>query len=119
MLSSRRESTLRSSVAGLLWVDRARSLVLLLSLSLTPSPRLVLVDGHRRCQRARRVEVVEVVEVDYESPLSLASALRGVEVVISTLAGPGFAAQPALADADKAEGVKLFVLSEVSRLVLF
>jgi len=52
---------------------------------------------------------VIVVEVDYDSPSSLASALTGVEVVVSTLAGAGFAAQIPLALAAKETGVQLFV----------
>jgi len=47
--------------------------------------------------------------VDYDSPSSLATALEGVEVVISTLAGGGVAAQVPLAEASKAAGVQLFV----------
>jgi len=52
-----------------------------------------------------------VVAVDYADPSSLVKALAGVEVVISALAAGGFAAQPALADAAKAAGAKLFVPS--------
>ncbi|KAL7413964.1 hypothetical protein BDY24DRAFT_386988 [Mrakia frigida] len=55
---------------------------------------------------------VTVKEVDYDSPSSLAAALEGVEVVVSTLAGPGFGAQVPLAEASKAAGVQLFVPSE-------
>lgn len=40
------------------------------------------------------------------------SAVSNVEVVISTLSGGGFAVQPALAQASKKAGVKLFVPSE-------
>lgn len=55
---------------------------------------------------------LKVVAVDYADAAGLADALRGVEVVISTLSGDGWAIQPALADAAKAAGVKLFVPSE-------
>ncbi|ORY58674.1 hypothetical protein BCR35DRAFT_326838 [Leucosporidium creatinivorum] len=55
----------------------------------------------------------ELKVVDYDSEDSLVEALKGVEVVISTLNGAGFAAQPALAKAAaKVGGVKLFVPSE-------
>ncbi|KAH7099987.1 NAD(P)-binding protein [Auriculariales sp. MPI-PUGE-AT-0066] len=50
--------------------------------------------------------------VDYADPASLSAALQGVEVVVSTLNRAGLAQQPALADAAKAVGVKLFVPSE-------
>jgi len=52
-----------------------------------------------------------VVAVDYADPSSLATALAGIEVVVSMLSsGSGGASlQPALADASKAAGVKLFV----------
>ncbi|KAK4704556.1 hypothetical protein P7C70_g1660, partial [Phenoliferia sp. Uapishka_3] len=55
---------------------------------------------------------VTVKQVDYTSPGSLISALKGVDVVISTLSGEGFAAQTPLADAAKAAGTQLFVPSE-------
>lgn len=54
----------------------------------------------------------KVVSVDYASESSLVSAVSNVEVVISTLSGGGFAVQPALAQASKKAGVKLFVPSE-------
>ena len=54
-----------------------------------------------------------ITEVDYASPASLAKALEGVDVVISTLAGAGFGAQVPLADAAKAAGVQLFLPSSV------
>ncbi|KAH7099988.1 NAD(P)-binding protein [Auriculariales sp. MPI-PUGE-AT-0066] len=50
--------------------------------------------------------------VDYADPASLSATLQGVEVVVSTLSRAGIAQQPALADAAKAVGVKLFVPSE-------
>ncbi|KAH7102516.1 NAD(P)-binding protein [Auriculariales sp. MPI-PUGE-AT-0066] len=50
--------------------------------------------------------------VDYTSMESLVSALSDVEVVVSVLSGPGMAAQPLLAKAAKAAGVKHFVPSE-------
>ena len=56
----------------------------------------------------------QIIEVDYEDASTPLVALEGVDVVISTLAGPGFGAQPALADAAGTAGVKLFVPSEVS-----
>ncbi|KAH7096415.1 NAD(P)-binding protein [Auriculariales sp. MPI-PUGE-AT-0066] len=50
--------------------------------------------------------------VDYTDPASLSAALKEVEVVVSALSRDGIAQQPALADAAKAAGVKLFVPSE-------
>jgi len=52
--------------------------------------------------------------VDYASPSSLQTALKGIDVVISTLGGqgPSMAAQQSLADAAKAAEVKLFIPSE-------
>ncbi|KAH7100497.1 NAD(P)-binding protein [Auriculariales sp. MPI-PUGE-AT-0066] len=55
---------------------------------------------------------VTVCVVDYGNASSLKAALNGIEVVVSCLAGGGFAVQAALADAAKAAGVKLFVPSE-------
>ena len=49
--------------------------------------------------------------VDYNDDDALVSALKGVDVVVSTLSGGGFAAQPALIKAAKRAGVKLFVPS--------
>jgi uncharacterized protein YbjT (DUF2867 family) len=49
--------------------------------------------------------------VDYSDAASLTAALQGVQVVVSALSAGGFAQQPALADAAKAAGVKLFVPS--------
>lgn len=50
--------------------------------------------------------------VDYSKPDELVAALKGVDVVISAVHGAGVAVQPALADAAKAAGVKLFVPAE-------
>ncbi|EJD41435.1 NAD(P)-binding protein [Auricularia subglabra TFB-10046 SS5] len=50
--------------------------------------------------------------VDYSKPDELAAALKGIDVVVSAVAGAGIAVQPALADAAKAAGVKLFVPAE-------
>ena len=50
-------------------------------------------------------------KTDYADKASVAAALSGVEVVVSALSGGGFAAQPALANAAKKAGVKLFVPS--------
>lgn len=49
--------------------------------------------------------------VDYANPQSIEDALKGVEVVVSALAGPGFSVQTVLADAAKKAGAKLFVPS--------
>jgi len=49
--------------------------------------------------------------VDYTDKDSLVNALSGVEVVVSALNAGGFPSQPALADAAKAAGAKLFVPS--------
>ncbi|ORY58673.1 hypothetical protein BCR35DRAFT_355367 [Leucosporidium creatinivorum] len=66
-----------------------------------------------RSNETKIPEGAELKVIDYDSKESLAEALKGVEVVISTLNGAGFAAQPALAKAAiKAGGVKLFVPSE-------
>ncbi|KZT55912.1 NAD(P)-binding protein [Calocera cornea HHB12733] len=54
----------------------------------------------------------ESIVVDYTSPSSLQSALKGIDVVISTLGGFALSAQEPLGDAAKAAGVKLFVPSE-------
>lgn len=51
----------------------------------------------------------KTVSVDYDNHASLVEALKGVEVVISTLAGPGFGSQLPLAKASKEAGVQLFV----------
>ncbi|GAA96412.1 uncharacterized protein L969DRAFT_18679 [Mixia osmundae IAM 14324] len=56
--------------------------------------------------------------IDYNEPESLAEALVGIDVVISTLSGPGFAVQPALAKASKQAGVSLFVPSEFGTATL-
>ncbi|KAK9707716.1 hypothetical protein K7432_010022 [Basidiobolus ranarum] len=66
----------------------------------------------RREQKTQH-ENVEVVVVDYAKPESLVEALKGVDVVISTLhdyAVPG--PQLALVEASKQAGVKRFVPSE-------
>ncbi|KAL7416339.1 NmrA-like family-domain-containing protein [Mrakia frigida] len=55
---------------------------------------------------------VSIEEADYDSPESLEKVLEGVEVVVSTLGGPGLKSQPALAMATKTVDVKLFVPSE-------
>jgi len=54
----------------------------------------------------------EPIMVDYTSPSSLESALKGMDVVISTLGGFALAIQEPLGVAAKAAGVKLFVPSE-------
>lgn len=53
-----------------------------------------------------------IAKVEYENDDSLAEALKGVDVVISTLSQLAFSAQEKLAYASKASGVKLFVPSE-------
>jgi uncharacterized protein YbjT (DUF2867 family) len=52
-----------------------------------------------------------VVPVDYKVHESLVTALEGVDVVVSALAGTGFPLQEHLARAAKEAGVKLFVPS--------
>jgi uncharacterized protein YbjT (DUF2867 family) len=53
-----------------------------------------------------------IVAVDYDSPSSLAEALKGVEVVVSALGGAGLrASQTPLANAAKKAGVQLFIPS--------
>lgn len=51
--------------------------------------------------------------VDYENVDAVAQTLKDIEadVVVSALSGPGLFVQPALADAAKKAGVKLFVPS--------
>jgi uncharacterized protein YbjT (DUF2867 family) len=51
-------------------------------------------------------------EVDYADEASVVTALKGVQVVISAVSGAGVMIQPALANAAKKAGVKLFVPSE-------
>lgn len=53
-----------------------------------------------------------IAVVDYSDAASIEAAVSGVDVVISGLSAGGFAFQPALADASKKVGVKLFVPSE-------
>jgi uncharacterized protein YbjT (DUF2867 family) len=55
---------------------------------------------------------VPSVQVDYASPTSLSSALKGVDVLISTLGIFGLGLQGSLAEAAKEAGVKLFVPAE-------
>ncbi|KAH8108719.1 hypothetical protein DFH11DRAFT_1631869, partial [Phellopilus nigrolimitatus] len=50
--------------------------------------------------------------VDYASPASLAGALAGIDVLVSTIGGPAIAQQAGLARAAKTAGVQLFVPSE-------
>ncbi|KIJ21432.1 hypothetical protein PAXINDRAFT_159524 [Paxillus involutus ATCC 200175] len=59
-------------------------------------------------------EGAKAVQVDYTDVDAVTNALKehSVDVVISTLAGDGFAAQVPLADAAQAAGVKLYVPSE-------
>lgn len=54
---------------------------------------------------------IKPVSVDYDSPDTLVAPLKGVDVVISTLAGPALRgeAQFELAKACKEAGVQLFV----------
>lgn len=54
----------------------------------------------------------EPVSVDYASKSSLASALNGVDVVVSSIAYNALKEQEALAIASKEAGVKLFVPSD-------
>ncbi|TFK48166.1 NAD-binding protein [Heliocybe sulcata] len=55
----------------------------------------------------------QIVTVDYSSPSSLASALEGTDVVVSTVTDEGVdGPQNALAEAAKQVGVKLFIPSE-------
>lgn len=62
---------------------------------------------------------IKIVEVDYNSPSSLAFALEGIDVVLSTLAGEGWAAQLPLALAGKKAGVQLFVPRLAARPTCF
>lgn len=52
---------------------------------------------------------VKLETVNYDEPSTVESALRGVDVVVSTLSGPGIPVQSKLIDAAKKVGVKLFV----------
>lgn len=53
----------------------------------------------------------KLVRVDYADAAALQQALTGVDAVVSTLGPAGESAQPAIAQAAKAAGVKLFVPS--------
>jgi len=55
---------------------------------------------------------VKTATVDYDNASELEAIINGHEVVISTLSGGGYAAQPTLATAAKAAGEKHFVPSE-------
>lgn len=55
---------------------------------------------------------VEVVQVDYEDKEALTQALRGHDVVISTIGYPAFLLQQTIIDAAIAAGVKRFIPSE-------
>ncbi|KDQ62724.1 hypothetical protein JAAARDRAFT_171316 [Jaapia argillacea MUCL 33604] len=54
----------------------------------------------------------KIAIVDYTSPSSVASALAGIDVVVSALGFAGLGAQVLLAEEAKKAGVKLFVPSE-------
>ncbi|KAI0321735.1 NAD-P-binding protein [Amylostereum chailletii] len=54
----------------------------------------------------------KVISVDYNDQASLTKALAGVDVLVSTIAGPALPIQVPLAEAAKAAGVQLFVPSE-------
>ena len=58
------------------------------------------------------VKGVEVRAVDYESPSSIASAVTGVDVVISTVGTAGLKNQIHIVTGAKQAGVKLFVPSD-------
>jgi uncharacterized protein YbjT (DUF2867 family) len=53
-----------------------------------------------------------VIPVDYSNKQSIKSALAGIDVVISTISGTALGVQPAIAEAAKEAGVKLFIPSE-------
>jgi uncharacterized protein YbjT (DUF2867 family) len=53
-----------------------------------------------------------VISVDYSNPESIKSALSGVDVIVSTIAGTALDVQAKIAEAAQAAGVKLFVPSE-------
>lgn len=55
---------------------------------------------------------VEVIEVDYASTESLRAALKGIDAVVSTVAGEAIGAQGTLIDAAALSGVKRFIPSE-------
>jgi uncharacterized protein YbjT (DUF2867 family) len=50
--------------------------------------------------------------VDYSNKQSIKTALAGIDVVISTISGRALGVQPAIAEAAKEAGVKLFIPSE-------
>lgn len=79
----------------------------------------VKVVGLSRSAPKTPVEGLEVrtTRTDYSDKARLVDALGGVDVLVSTLSGGGYAAQPALADAAKEAGVKLFAPSCVLRMV--
>ncbi|KNE64941.1 hypothetical protein AMAG_10606 [Allomyces macrogynus ATCC 38327] len=59
---------------------------------------------------------VEAVEVDLADTAALTEALRGVDILISTVGAPGIADQIAWIPAIKAAGVKLFAPSDFALL---
>jgi len=61
---------------------------------------------------------VEPLTVDYTSASSLSAALKGLDVLISTLGGAALGLQVPLATAAKEAGVKLFVPSEFGNVSL-
>ncbi|KAL2845471.1 NmrA-like family protein [Aspergillus pseudoustus] len=54
-------------------------------------------------------EAVQILEVDYTSQVSLMAALKGIDAVISTVAGVAVSGQKPLIDAAIATGVKHFI----------
>ncbi|KZO93430.1 NAD-P-binding protein [Calocera viscosa TUFC12733] len=77
--------------------------------------KIVVLTRSMQGKDALAAKGVEPIVVDYNSPDALWSALQGVDVVISTVAGrsgPVLTVQEPLAEAAKAAGVKLFVPSE-------
>ncbi|KZO93429.1 NAD-P-binding protein [Calocera viscosa TUFC12733] len=77
--------------------------------------RVVVLTRSANGNEALAARGAEPIVVNYDSPVTLQSALEDIDVVISTIAGLSaqtLAAQEPLADAAKAAGVKLFVPSE-------
>ena len=50
----------------------------------------------------------KIVIIDYSKPETLVEQLQGIDILISTLAGPGLVNQLPLAQAAKKANVKLF-----------
>jgi len=95
--------------AGNIGAFIAEELLKLKTAGIVKSVNIIQGSGHPE----RLVEKgAKFVTVEYSSPDTLAQALKGIDVVISTLGGAALGTQLPLAEATKAAGVKLFVPSD-------